>query len=548
VSAFAPVPHSSFPPAAPRQWPFIVFAAVLVLMTLGIVIGTDGNIGIAVLPLLLYLFIYFLCKIPLRYTSLGLLFLGLTLENPADVPACGQWKSPLYKVGALMLCHINVTIPIKALFFSGVDLVLIFLFGLAFWRRANKSRIDRIGFVPAAAPMGTFAGVCIAGAMFMWMWGMARGGADFASSLWQVQRVVYLPAVFFLFQIALRGPKDHAAIGKVVLAAAIVKAILAVYIRMTVPPAYPDTVLGYAVTHADSMLFAGAFCMLIAQWFEYNDRKRALLCILILPLLSAGMVANNRRMVWVEVAICLGVLYAVTPWTKLKRSIARGVVMSIPAMLIYIVIGWNSGSGVFKPVGVIRSVVDSKSDGSTEWRDWENYNLFFTLKTNPIIGTGYGHGYIESVHLPDISSSYALYRFIPHNSILGLWAFGGLIGFSALWMMLVVGAFFSSRSYRLAKTPADRAAALSATLMLVIYLVHCYGDMGLGTWTAVFLVSAACTVASKLAITTGAWPTKGAVPAAAPAYGPPRVVVTGSSPPPTHAQRPPALSSHREQS
>src|SRR6185369_3394702 len=108
-----------------------------------------------------------------------------------------------------------------------------------------------------------------------------------------------------------------------------------------------------------------------------------------------------------------------------------------------------------------------------------------------LLGTGYGHGYIELVKLPDISQAYALYRFIPHNSILGLWAYGGFVGFTALWTMLVVGVFLAVRSARYAPRAADRAAAISATAGLVVYLVHCYGDMGLGTWTSVFTVAPA---------------------------------------------------------
>ena len=127
------------------------------------------------------------------------------------------------------------------------------------------------------------------------------------------------------------------------------------------------------------------------------------------------------------------------------------------------------------------------------------------MKQTPLFGTGYGHGYIETIKLPDISGAYALYRYVPHNSILGLWAYGGFVGFTALWLMLVVGVFFAARSYRFATKPADRTVLLSCLVAIVIYLTHCYGDMGLGTWTAVFTIGPALAFASKLAVTTGAW-------------------------------------------
>ena len=156
-------------------------------------------------------------------------------------------------------------------------------------------------------------------------------------------------------------------------------------------------------------------------------------------------------------------------------------------------------------MGAGASSIDSSTDGSTTWRDWENYDLFCTIKAHPLTGLGYGHGYIEVVKLPDISEMYALYRFIPHNGILGLFAYGGVIGFTALSTVFVVGIFFAARAQRFATRPDDRVAALSALTMIVIYLVHCYGDMGLGTWAGVFTVAPALAVASKLAVSTGAW-------------------------------------------
>jgi hypothetical protein len=82
----------------------------------------------------------------------------------------------------------------------------------------------------------------------------------------------------------------------------------------------------------------------------------------------------------------------------------------------------------------------------------------------------------------------------------------GLVGFTALWTLLVVALFLAARAAWRTTGPEDRAAALSAASAVVVYLVHCYGDMGLGTWTSVFTVAPAFAVASRLAAATGAWP------------------------------------------
>ncbi|MGD0526164.1 MAG: O-antigen ligase family protein [Polyangiaceae bacterium] len=491
----------------------------------------EGDPILALTPAIVLGALYFAWWVPLRWPLLITIFLALTLENPSDTPACGQWKSPFYEVGAALLVHLNVTLPqYKALAFSGLDLILAYLFVVAAVRYLKGSRIDARPDADVG-PIGWLAGMSLAAVTWMWAYGMGRADPDVSSSLWQVQRVVYLPALVFLFQAGFRTARDGLAVGKVVVAAACLKAVLAIYIRATVAPPAGETFLQYATTHADSMLFSVAFCAVLARVI-HRRRHRALLVAVVLPLLLAGMIANGRRLAWVELAVGVLAVVLLTPWSTAKRAFYRGLVGFSPLLLAYAAIGWSSESAVFRPIHTLRSVVDSKADPSTMWRDLENYDLFFTLRHNPIVGTGYGHGYDEIVWLPDISHDYALYRFLPHNSILGLWAYGGLIGFTALWMILVAGVFLAARAYRHATAADDRIVALTAIAIVVVYLAYCYGDLGLGTWTSVFLVAPALAVSSRLAVATGAWPTlrasaqpsPRAVPATA--WGPTRVAET----------------------
>jgi hypothetical protein len=404
-----------------------------------------------------------------------------------------------------MLAHLNLSFTNKALVFSGMDIALALLFVVSMVRRVTGSKVDGRTMRPAR-PMGVSAWVCIGGAFWIWTYGFLRGDFDVASSLWQVQRVVYLPVVYFLFQSAFRGCRDAKTLAKVILAAACVKAALAIYIRRTVAPPPGLAMLEYATTHADSMLFSVATCLVVAPLFEQYSRRRVLIALAVVPLVFAGIVANTRRLAWVEVGIGLMALFFASGWTRLKRRVTRTVVLLSPVIFVYTAAGWDSQGGLFRPVQILQSVVDSKADPSTEWRDWENYDLFYTLRQTPILGTGYGHGFIEHVKLPDVSRVYALERFIPHNSILGLWAYGGLIGFGALWMMLVVGGYLGARAHRFATTPDERTASVVVPAVLAIYLAHCYGDMGLGTWTSIFIVAPTLAIAAKLAVSTGGWP------------------------------------------
>ncbi len=67
------------------------------------------------------------------------------------------------------------------------------------------------------------------------------------------------------------------------------------------------------------------------------------------------------------------------------------------------------------------------------------------------MGTGYGHRFLEAIPLPAVD--YPLEYFIPHNSLLGLWAFCGYFGVTALTLIFAGGVYFAMRGYYTAEAP-----------------------------------------------------------------------------------------------
>jgi hypothetical protein len=313
----------------------------------------------------------------------------------------------------------------------------------------------------------------------------------------QVQNFVLVLLVAYLSAMALRSWRDHRVLGHVVLAAACVKSLYAMWVVHTIPPPYNavDGHLPYATTHGDSMLFACATVMLIVNFAERPVRRNGVLCLVLLPLLMAGMVANNRRIVWVEVAAGLLAFWLISRRSRLKRLVVQALIAAIPVVLVYVAVGWNSQAKVFAPVKVFRSMGDSDVDASTLYRDLENYDLLATMRVNPILGTGFGHPFAEPVTLPSIAAIFKEYRYMPHNSLLGLWAFCGPVGFTALWIAVVVSVFLAARSYAVARLPEERIASFGAMATVVIYLIQCWGDLGFSERKSVFLVGPALAVA-----------------------------------------------------
>jgi O-antigen ligase len=180
--------------------------------------------------------------------------------------------------------------------------------------------------------------------------------------------------------------------------------------------------------------------------------------------------------------------------------------LSLPLLVLYVAAGSTSDAALFAPARLVASVVDSDVDSSTRWRDVENFNLVYNIGQKPMLGSGFGHEYHERWLLPDVSQGFAMYRYLPHNGVLGLWVSGGYFGFMAQWLLLVVGFFFAARTYRHARLSTDRVAALCSAAAIAIYMVGAFGDTVLGSWSGVFIVGPALAVSGKLAIATGAWP------------------------------------------
>jgi O-Antigen ligase len=488
--------------------PHLVLSVVAVATVLAILVGA-GNLGVALAPSLLALVLCALWLLPLRFTMVGLLAMAWAIESPTDVFADGRIHTPWEMLGRLLWAKLNLVIPLSPLVLSGFDFIALLLFVVVVHRHVQKSTIDRRGWVDTPAPLGSFALLSVVVIVWMALFGLVQGGS-FRFVLWQCARWLYLPIVYAFMRQGLRGPKDATLVGKVVLAVGLFRAFEAIALRFKFPEVEH---MSHATSHHDSVLFASCVGILMALVLEMPTQRTLRLFVGLVPIYLWAMVANNRRLVWAQLVLVAVFFWLVTPWRPLKRKLARGAIFSALPLLLYAGLGWNSDAGLFAPVQKVRSMVDSGRDASTLWRDLEDFDLIFTYVESPLLGTGFGHPFVEKIKLPDVTAAYELEPYIPHNSVLGLWAFGGLFGFSLLWALFPVGIFFTVRAYRWAHTPLERVTALSAAAVQVCYLMQGYFDLGFGTWGPVFTVAASYALVGKLCIANGAWPPSAGSPA-----------------------------------
>src|SRR5207247_10709357 len=124
---------------SPRWITVAVLLPISSLTVVAVVLG-EGSVAVAVTPLIVAALVWWMWKAPLRISVLLLMFVGLVLEDPDQRPAGGAWESPLSTLGAVMLAHLNVTIWFGALFFSGIGVVVVFLFFVFFFCHLKHTR------------------------------------------------------------------------------------------------------------------------------------------------------------------------------------------------------------------------------------------------------------------------------------------------------------------------------------------------------------------------------------------------------------------------
>jgi O-Antigen ligase len=462
-----------------RLWPWMVVGLGLLL-----VLVTGDPLLSLVLPLLIVLGVG-LVALPFdTVLPLGMVTL-LIFNSASSLPHDGfRWSWPPDLIGKILWKNL----PLK---FAPSDVILaVILIRALITIRLSDVKTGGI----ERRPMRSYAQACMfsaAAVVVYTVYGIGTGGS-FANMLWQVRSLLWFPLFALSAGVAAATPGGIKKIKTALTLAAIFKAIEALAFKFTfvykvgdlqymagrvLRPREPPI---YATTHSDTVLWATVLCILIADWFETRTKKsRNRLLYIGLPLLAA-MVINNRRTAYVVVAAGAAFIVSVAQ-RNVKKELKRLLSLMWPVIILYVGVGLASSSQsvVFKPVRMIESVV-VQDDASSDTRDIENGNLLFTMRARPLLGYGFGHPYTELVVALDVTASgFANYRYVPHNSFLGIWAFGGLF-FPMFYMMpLVVAIYYGVNTRRRSGDPFIRSSAAWAVCSIIAYLIQGWSDIGL---------------------------------------------------------------------
>jgi len=431
----------------------------------------------------------------LRFLCL-LLFVAWTAEVDTDVILYygGMWRSPFQVLGPLFESLPVVRQP-------AWNLMLIAL--------APFCLLQRGAFRRRAWPMDASVMLALLTIVAGLAWGLARGGSGY-QAYFQLRAIVTALVTALLLRTAARAPRDLAALGITVLAAALVRGTLAIYfylahVRGRSFADYPR----WMTTHDDSALFVAGILVALSWALARMRRRTWLAAAAVTGYLLIATLLNNRRLAWVELVAALLCVYLLVPQLRTRRRVNRWLLLAAPILVVYIALGWGRSETIFAPVRAIDSMTGTDEDSSSLARNEENLNLVYTYLQHPLLGSGWGHGYLQvSSTYTHFGDDFLQYPYLPHNSFVGIVAFSGLVGLLGLWSVVPVAGFLSARSCRLSETPVEHAAAIFSFSVLPVYGLQLYGDMGLQSLTAGLLLSIAIAASGRLPAWTGAWPTR----------------------------------------
>lgn len=491
---------------APNRVALLLLALVVVssLLTLAF----TAQPVLAAIPLVAAAVVTAVWMQPLRRT-VTLVLIGQFLFFSPSVGTDGQplasgplWQYFMNPGFNLFNQYLNRLTGINALSISLQEAVYIAFIGLIAIRVLRDDSIDREGRTPTANVLLAFLALEFVGVLALEVWGAATGG-NVRSSLFQIRTFLWLPLQTVVLGYAFRNTDDFRKLAIIATVCAALKVAFGWFFiwhdawRLGLDPEY-------MTGHHDTLLFVIVLFAWLVAWIHLRTWKSLVGAIAVAIWIGLGIYINSRRIAYVSLAGAF-IVYGFMVSTRAKQRILLLGLCAIPFLIVYLLLARSHTTGIFAPGAQLWGMT-KLSDPSSMWRELENQNLIYTMQGHRIVGEGWGKEYIEIAKLPDISRFMPQYRLTPHNSILWMLGIGGVVGFTLIWLPLVVGVFLAARSYRFARTPMERIASLTALCVIVCWVNQAWGDMGATGSLPTILLACGLALAGKVARETGAWP------------------------------------------
>jgi O-antigen ligase len=321
-------------------------------------------------------------------------------------------------------------------------------------------------------------------------YGLSQGGNSTAA-LWETRGVFLLLPLYFIAVNVVRTKENLRMVCVVLGGALLVACLETLYRHFTyIRGSYSfDVNIDLVFAHEVAIFAAALAFYLLAQSLWSRSPWRTVACgaLALVPL--AALIVTHRRagMVALDASLILLAL-------ALLRTDVRRFLVLMPLAIIVIAgllaATWHEPGGLGQPARGIQTIIgtNERDDdiSSDEYREREEANVRANIMARPLQGLGFGREYEFPNGLPDLSSFWPMYRYLPHNSILWIWVKGGVLAFVTLIALFAMAMTRSAQLFTTLAEPVTRTIALTAGAWVLMFVVFAYTDLGLVTSASVF--------------------------------------------------------------
>jgi O-Antigen ligase len=324
-------------------------------------------------------------------------------------------------------------------------------------------------------PIVVFGALVVVGLLY----GVGRSG-DRTAALWEARPLFYLPIVYILATNLFKSSRDYVWAMWLAMIAVTVQSVLALshYFGLDAMERAGREDL---TEHAASVPINAMIILLLAIWLlpRCSIVMRSLLPLMAIPTIWAYFIAERRS---AFVGLALGIILLSVTLFQLNRRVFW-VFVPVVALVgtVYVAAFWNAEGALSFPAQAIKSAIapgqlEGKDQSSNIYRELEGRNVWFTLRSRPLTGVGFGHVFYQLYALPNISF-FRFWQFMPHHSFLWIWLKMGFIGFVSMIFLIIRTIQHGVRTVFRVRPGTDQAVALTAVLFVVMYVVFSYVDI-----------------------------------------------------------------------
>jgi hypothetical protein len=372
---------------------------------------------------------------------------------------------------------------------SPLEMILLLTLAAMLWRSSSAARATGVEtrFVRGAlfAPLLLFLLFVVASIG----WGLVGSGStgpfDLRAAWEETRAFFYLGITYVLACNLLRTRSQLHTFTWVFIAAIGLKSIQGIvrYIEVRANGVQVEAITG----HEDVVFFA-AFVLLLAALILFGGhlegvaRRQMQVMLVVLPPLVFTLLVTNRRLGFVVLAVGLGLAGLLLLRTR-RDLFMRLAPLVLVGAFVYTALFWNGTGVLSQPIRAVRSIVAPATErdrSSNAWREMENLNIDYNIRSAPVTGLGFGRPYALIVTQPPLDATGFIYwRYIAHNAIYWVWMKMGVMGFVLFWNLIGSAAVFGLITFRQLRDGTLRAFALLGAGVVMMQVIFSYGDLGL---------------------------------------------------------------------